>query len=79
MDRWETSGAGFNDTSFIDVGSAAAAHIKEIDDDHARTVASNEWFRAARYGFSAYGVRDVRAACDRAEAALRELGEWTNA
>lgn len=64
-------------SAYIDVGSTAADRVKEIDDNHARTVASNEWFRAARLGFSADGVRDVRAACDHAEAVLRELGEWT--
>lgn len=73
-----TRRANYRSSWHIDVGQSAAERVKKIDGDHARMVASNEWFRAARLGFSADGVRDVRAACDRAEAALRELGEWTN-
>lgn len=44
-------------SGYINVGPTAAARIKEIDIDRCRMCAQNEWFQAARFGFSREGVR----------------------
>ncbi len=61
----------------IIVGADAIERRRQIEDEKARTQHSNEWYAdTGRRVFDRDTVLKVRAACDRAEAALRQLGEW---
>ena len=61
----------------IIVGTEAIEKRRRIEDEKTRRRCSNEWSADTRHcAFDRDTVLKVRAACDRAEAALRQLGEW---
>ena len=65
------------DRERIIVGTEAIEKRRQLEDEKTKRRCSNEWSADTRHcAFDRDTVLKVRAACDRAEAALRQLGEW---
>jgi hypothetical protein len=62
----------------IDVGPEAETKIIELTHELKKESGGREWLAVKPKNFKKGSVADIRAACDRAEAALRELGEWND-